>query len=511
MPTVNDFVLTVATANGSGSQSSNNILLRSLFRLGIPVGGKNLFPSNIQGLPTWFTIRANEEGFTARKKLADIVVAINPVTALADLKSARPGGFVFLSTEAKIAPELYPKEVNVIPVPFKDIVAPVHESIKMRKLLLNMVYVGILAELLEIPGDVIEEVMRHQFGGKSSVFEPNQKALAAGRAYAAENFKDLVFPFRVRSLGALNENKILIDGNTASAMGLVFGGCTVVAWYPITPSSSVVESFMELANKYRVDKDGKKNFAVVQAEDELASIAMVLGAGWAGARAMTATSGPGLSLMAEAAGLAYYAEIPAVIWDVQRVGPSTGLPTRTMQGDLLAAYYLSHGDKKHVVLLPGTPGECFAFGQTAFELAEGLQTLVIVLSDLDIGMNQHVAHKFEYPTEPMDRGKVLNAEQLTKLGEFKRYKDVDGDGVPYRTLTGTEHPLAPTLPAARATTKPGFTLRVAKFTKPTWTVSRANLKPRPPWSRFLYLILPTERILGLSPTEVRTRPWPRLA
>lgn len=438
----NDFVITVATANGSGSQSSNNILLRTLFRLGLPVGGKNLFPSNIQGLPTWFTIRANDAGFTARKKLADIVIAINPQTALADLQLVRPGGFVFLSTDAKVRPDDFPKDVNIVLVPFKDIVRPVHESIKMRKLLLNMVYVGILAELMEIPQPTLDEVMHHQFGNKESVLEPNHRAMLAGREYASTHLQNLDFPFRVRSLGEVNSDKILIDGNTASAMGLVFGGCTVVAWYPITPSSSVVESFVELANRYRVDKDGKKNFAVVQAEDELASIAMVCGAGWAGARAMTATSGPGLSLMAEAAGLAYYAEIPAVIWDVQRVGPSTGLPTRTMQGDLLKAYYLSHGDTKHVVLLPGNPAECFEFAQTAFDLAESLQTLVIVLTDLDLGMNQHMAHKFEYPSERFLRGKVLSAEQLEKLGSFQRYKDVDNDGIPYRTLPGTAHPFA---------------------------------------------------------------------
>ena len=442
MVKVNDFVLTVATPNGSGSQSSNNILVRALFRMGLPVGGKNLFPSNIQGLPTWFTIRVNEKGFTARKRLADILVAINPQTAAADLKLVRPGGIVFLNSEIKLPPESLRADIAVVPIPFKEIVAPVHESIKMRKLLLNMVYVGLLAELLEIPQNDVEATVAHQFGKKSSVIESNLKAIAAGRAYAAEKLRELKFPFRVKSLGDINSEKVLIDGNTAAAMGLVFGGCTVVAWYPITPSSSLVESFQALAEQYRVDAGGRKNFAVVQAEDELASISMVVGAGWAGARAMTATSGPGLSLMSEAAGLAYYAEIPSVIWDVQRVGPSTGLPTRTMQGDLLAAYYLSHGDTKHVVLLPGNPAECFEFGQLAFDLAERLQTLVIVLSDLDVGMNLHMCLKFDYPKKPMDRGKVLSAAELSKLSKFNRYEDVDRDGIPYRTLTGTEHPLA---------------------------------------------------------------------
>lgn len=438
--TQNDFVITVATANGSGSQSSNNVLVRSLFRMGIPVGGKNLFPSNIAGLPTWFTIRANEGGFVARRRLADIAVAMNSATAAEDLGLVHAGGFVFINAEIKLA---QPRtDIKIVPIPFREIVQPVSDSVKLRKLLMNMVYVGVLAELLTIPDSILEEVIRHTFDGKESAIEPNLRALKGGREYARENLKELDFPYRASLRARANEGKILIDGNTAAGMGLVFGGCTFAAWYPITPSSSLIESFIEISEKYRVDKDGRRNFAVVQAEDELASIAMVIGAGWAGARAVTATSGPGLSLMAEAAGLSYYAEIPAVIWNVQRVGPSTGLPTRTMQGDLVASYHLSHGDTNHVVLLPGTPGECFEFAQTAFDLAEGLQTLVIVLSELDIGMNLHICHKFSYPTERFDRGKVLTAEQLEKVGEFKRYKDVDGDGVTYRTLTGTAHPKA---------------------------------------------------------------------
>jgi 2-oxoglutarate ferredoxin oxidoreductase subunit alpha len=434
----NDFVISVATANGSGSQSSNNILVRSLFRMGVPVGGKNLFPSNIQGLPTWFTIRANDEGFTARKKLADVVVCMNPATAVEDFKLVRPGGFVFVSSEIKL-PEPVPRaDVTVVKVPFKDIVQPVSDSVKLRKLLINMIYVGVLAELLKIPDSAIAETIAHQFGSKGSVIETNNKAIAAGREYAKNNLAALNFPFRAEARPGQNNGKVLIDGNTAGAMGLVFGGCTFVSWYPITPSSSVVESFIELAEKYRV-KDGKRDFAVVQAEDELAAAGMVVGAGWAGARAVTATSGPGVSLMAETAGLAYYAEIPAVIWDVQRVGPSTGLPTRTMQGDLLSAYYLSHGDTKHVVLLPGSAQECFEFGQTALDLAEELQTLVLVLSDLDLGMNLHIAPKFGYPNKPIRRGKVLSKEQIDQRGGFQRYKDVDGDGIGYRTVTGVGH------------------------------------------------------------------------
>jgi 2-oxoglutarate ferredoxin oxidoreductase subunit alpha len=439
MSRVNDFVITVATANGSGSQSSNNILVRTLFRMGIPVGGKNLFPSNIAGLPTWFTIRANDAGFTARKRLADIVVCMNPQTAVEDLKLVRPGGHVFMNAEIKLPEGALPKDIQFIPIPFREIVTPLSDSVKLRKLLANIIYVGVLAELLKIPQDILDGVVRHQFGDKESVIASNMKALLAGREWARANLSNVSFPYETRLNPGQNDTRVLIDGNTSAAMGLVFGGCTFVSWYPITPSSSLVEQFIDLADQYRVDKNGKKTFAVVQAEDELASIAMVVGAGWAGARAMTATSGPGLSLMGEAAGLSYYAEIPSVIWDVQRVGPSTGLPTRTMQGDLEAAYTLSHGDKKHVVLLPGTPNECFEFGQTAFDLAEELQTLVIVLSDLDIGMNLHSAHRFDYPSQPFLRGKVLDAAALDKLGGFQRYKDVEGDGIPFRTVTGTPH------------------------------------------------------------------------
>lgn len=442
MAQVNDFVITVATANGSGSQSSNNILARTLFRMGMPVGAKNLFPSNIAGLPTWFTIRANDKGFTARKRFADIVVAMNPATAAEDLKLVRQGGLVFLNAEIKIPAEQMRPGIQIIPIPFREIVQPVSDSVKLRKLLTNMVYVGVLAEMLKLPQEVLNESIAHQFGDKANVIESNTKALEAGRTFAREQLNNLAFGYEVRCDRGANEGKILIDGNTAAGMGLLFGGCTFVSWYPITPSSSLVESFTELAEKYRVDKNGKRDFAVIQAEDELASISMVLGAGWAGARAATATSGPGLSLMAEAAGLSYYAEIPAVIWNVQRVGPSTGLPTRTMQGDLLSAFTLSHGDTRHIVLIPGNTNECFEFGQTAFDLSESLQTLVIVLSDLDLGMNMHIGPRFNYPARKMNRGKVLTAEQIEKAGAFQRYKDLDGDGIAYRTLTGTPHPQA---------------------------------------------------------------------
>ncbi len=438
----NDFVITVATVNGSGSQSSNNVLVRSLFRSGVPVGGKNLFPSNIQGLPTWFTIRVNGSGFTSRRSHPDICLAMNAQTCLQDLKSVRREGFYFYNSELKFTDEQKRSDVTMIAIPFRDIIANVTDSVKLRKLLINMSYVGVLAELLGIDQSVVDGVIEHQFDGKVAIIDTNRKAVEAGRVYAQEHLKTLRFPYRLNAIPGGNEGKILIDGNSASSMGLLFGGCSFVSWYPITPSSSLVESFESFAHEHRVDSSGRKNYAVLQAEDELAAISMVLGAGWMGARAMTATSGPGVSLMAEAAGLAYYAEIPSVIWDVQRVGPSTGLPTRTMQGDLLKTFYLSHGDAKHVVLLPGSPEECFEFGQTAFDLAERLQTLVLVLSDLDLGMNFHMARKFSFPTKPFDRGKVLSAEDLEKTKCFARYKDVDGDGIPYRTLPGTAHPLA---------------------------------------------------------------------
>lgn len=438
MSNVNDFSLCVATVNGSGSMSSNQILLKTLFRSGIPVGGQNLFPSNIAGLPTWFTIRANPDGYVSRQLKHDFVVALNPQTVTEDIATVKPQGYFFYNAEFKNI-ELR-KDITPIAIPFRELIAPVSDSVKLRKVLNNMIYVGVLAELLKVSDDVLHSVVKDQFQDKASVIELNAKAIQAGRTWAKE--QNFAFPFQVQEIPGGNKNKIMIDGNAAAAIGLLFGGCTFAAWYPITPSSSLIETFEDLAEKYRVSDDGKKTYAVVQAEDELASICMVTGAGWAGARAVTATSGPGLSLMAEAAGLSYYAEVPAVIWDVQRVGPSTGLPTRTMQGDIRSAYHLSHGDVEHVLLLPASPEDCFEFGQTAFDLAERLQTLVIVMSDLDLGMNLHMSKDFAYPTKPFDRGKVLNKEELEKLNQFSRYKDVDGDGIGYRTLPGTEHPKA---------------------------------------------------------------------
>ncbi len=433
---INDVVVEVATVNGSGSQSSNNIILKSIFRMGIPVGGKNLFPSNIAGLPTWFTIRVNKSGYVARRVEVDVLVAMNLQTVAEDIKKVKDGGVFIYNSDLKFDPVLLRKDVTNIGVNFRELVDQVTDAIKLKKLLLNMLYVGVLAELLQIDQDCLSSTVSDMFKGKAAVVESNLKAIAAGRQYVKEKVS-IEFPFTLKKMNE-NQGKILIEGNTAAAIGLVFGGCTFLSWYPITPSSSLAEHFIQFAEKYRKDAHGKNTFAVVQAEDELAAITMVTGAGWAGARAMTATSGPGVSLMGEAAGLLYYAEIPAVIWDIQRVGPSTGMPTRTAQGDVMQAYTLSHGDTKHVVLLPGTAEECFEFGQSAFDLAERLQTLILVLSDLDLGMNFWMTNEFQYPIKPFDRGKVLNAEELEKMSSYQRYADVDGDAIPYRTLPGTK-------------------------------------------------------------------------
>lgn len=444
--TINDFVLDIATINGSGSQSANNILLKTLFRMGIPVGGKNLFPSNIAGLPTWFSIRANDLGFTGRRLGTDIMVAMNPQTFLSDMKTPHAEGIFIYNGDMNFDRSVLRDDLVYLAIPFRQIADQVTTSVKLKKLLTNMIYVGILAELLNIDSEVLNQVMNDQFKDKPQVIDGNLSAIKGGREYARNKIlaSGFVFPYGVKAR-PFHSEKILIDGNTSAALGLVYGGCTFVAWYPITPSSSLVESFISLAEKYRKDENGKNTFAVVQAEDELASISMVAGAGWAGARAMTATSGPGLSLMAEAAGLSYFAEVPTVVWDVQRVGPSTGLPTRTMQADLLAAAHLSHGDTEHVVLIPGNPQECFDFGQLCFDLAERLQTFVCVLSDLDLGMNFWITDAFQYPTKPFDRGKVLDENQLAELGKYQRYLDVDNDGIPYRCLPGTRHELSGTV------------------------------------------------------------------
>jgi len=435
---VNDFSINVATVNGSGSQSANSVLLKSIFGMGVPVSGKNLFPSNIAGLPTWFIIRASKEGYVARKRGTEILVALNPDTARQDALDLLPGGIAIYEENLNL--KQYRDDVVFYPVPFDKITAAICPEAKLRKLVKNMIYVGVVAQILCIDLGVVESGLRKQFAKKQKVFDLNFGAVKAGFDYAAENFtkQDPYFIERMDQTAG----KIIIDGNAACAMGAVFAGVTVVAWYPITPSTSVIEATADLLKKFRVTPDGKASFAVVQAEDELAAIGMVLGAGWAGARSMTATSGPGISLMAEFSGLGYYAEIPGVIFDVQRTGPSTGMPTRTQQSDLLSVAFLSHGDTKHVVLLPGSVKECFELGYAAFDLAERLQTPVFVLTDLDLGMNNWMSDAFEYPTTPLDRGKVLTAADLDRLGGFARYRDVDGDAIGWRTLPGTLHPNA---------------------------------------------------------------------
>jgi 2-oxoglutarate/2-oxoacid ferredoxin oxidoreductase subunit alpha len=435
---VNDFSIQVATVNGSGSQSANSVLLKSLFAMGIPVSGKNLFPSNIAGLPTWYTIRASKHGYIARKKEIDILVAMNAETAKEDIESLPAGGVAVYEEAANL--KQYREDVACYPVPFDKITAAVCPEAKLRKLVKNMVYVGVVAQLLDIELATVETAVRRQFAKKQKAADLNWAAVQAGFDYA-KNSLTKHDPFRVERMHA-NEGKIIIEGNAATALGCMFAGVTVVTWYPITPSSSVVENLIDLLKKYRVEPDGKATFAVVQAEDELSAIGMVLGAAWTGARSMTATSGPGISLMAEFTGLGYFAEIPAVIFDIQRVGPSTGMPTRTAQGDILSVAYLSHGDTRHVMLLPGSVKECFDMSVEAFDLAEQLQTPIFVLSDLDLGMNNWMTEPFTYPEKPMQRGKVLTAEDLTRLGGFARYKDVDGDGIGYRTLPGTDHPKA---------------------------------------------------------------------
>ncbi len=435
---INDFSIQVATVNGSGSQSANNVLLRSIFAMGIPVSGKNLFPSNIAGLPTWYTIRASKFGYIARKKEIDIVIAMNPETAREDILSLRAGSVAIYEENLNL--KQYRDDVVCYPVPFDKLTAAVCPEAKLRKLVRNMIYVGVAAQLLSMDIKAVEAAVRKQFAKKQKAADLNWGAVEAGYNYAAESLTKQD-PFVVERMHA-TEGKIIIDGNAACALGAMFAGVTVVTWYPITPSSSVVEQLIDYLKKYRIEPDGKASFSVVQAEDELAAIGMVLGAGWAGARSMTATSGPGISLMAEFAGLGYFSELPGVIFDIQRVGPSTGLPTRTAQGDILSIAMLSHGDTKHVMLLPGSVSECFEFGGAAFDLAERLQTPVFVLSDLDLGMNNWMSDPFQYPEKPLDRGKVLTAEDLQRLGEFARYRDVDGDGIPYRTLPGTDHPKA---------------------------------------------------------------------
>ncbi len=441
-PTVNDLTFQAATVNGSGSQSANLVLTRAIFSLGIPVAPKNVFPSNIEGLPTWYQLRISSQGYQARKGDADVLVALNPATWRQDLDAVRPGAAV-------IHQQLYSTadaraDVDYFPVPFTKLAKTRIENDALRKQLTNLIYVGVVAGLLEIPFEAVQEGIQRTFPSKPRAWRSNEDAVRIGLEFWQESFKAHERRHVLRPQTGVTDGQILLEGNQAVALGCVMGGCTVAAWYPITPSSSVCENLTIYADRYRVDKtSGERKIAIVQAEDELAAVGMAIGAGWAGARAMTSTSGPGISLMAEFTGLAYYAEVPVVIFDIQRIGPSTGLPTRTSQADLAFAYTLSHGDTKHLVLLPGSVAECYEFAQAAFDLADRFQTPVFVLSDLDLGMNLWMSPKLEYPERPFDRGKVLTRQDLERLeGQWRRYEDVDGDAVPYRTLPGTDHPEA---------------------------------------------------------------------
>ena len=437
-PVINDFTIQVATVNGSGSQTANMVLMRAIFQMGVPVSGKNLFPSNIAGLPTWFSIRANHRGYIGRKREVDFLVAMNGETAREDVHSLEPGRAVVYDEPLNL--KSLRDDLIFYPVPFDKIVAGVCTDAKLRRLVRNMIYDGVLSHLLGVDLSQMEKALFKQLGKKPKAMQLNMGALEAGKKYAEENLT-VRHPYRVKPLNK-TAGQILVEGNAASAMGCMFAGVTVVAWYPITPSSSLPEALIGYMRKYRIDKEtGKATFAIVQAEDEIAAIGMVIGAGWAGARAMTSTSGPGVSLMSEFAGLSYYAEVPAVVFDIQRVGPSTGLPTRTAQGDILSTAVNSHGDTRHVMLLPSSPEECYSMAMEAFDLAERLQTIVYVMSDLDLGMNTWMSQPFPYPDKPFDRGKVLDEAKIKEFGAtWGRYKDVDGDGIPWRSLPGTAAP-----------------------------------------------------------------------
>ncbi|SDM43391.1 2-oxoglutarate ferredoxin oxidoreductase subunit alpha [Daejeonella rubra] len=436
---VNNFVIRFANVNGTGSASANYLFAKAIFRMGVPVTPKNIFPSNIQGLPTWYDVRVSEKGYLGRREGVDIMVCVNPQSMPDDVRSVRSGGYFIYDSTKALHPELIRNDVTYIGMPLMEMCLREFTDPRQRQLFKNIIYVGALAALLDIEFEVLEQLLAEQFEGKEKLIGLNIKALKLGVQYINDNFS---FPLEIRlERRDLVGDKILVDGNSACGLGAVYGGATVVAWYPITPSTSVVEGFETYAKKLRIDPEtGKKNFAIVQAEDELAAIGMVIGANWNGARSFTATSGPGLSLMNEFLGLAYFAEIPTVLIDVQRTGPSTGMPTRTQQSDILLAAYASHGDTKQVLIFPSTPKECFEMTAESFDLAELLQTPIILMTDLDLGMNDHMSEPFVWDdNKQYNRGKVLDAQQLEELPRFGRYLDVDGDGITYRTIPGT-HP-----------------------------------------------------------------------
>jgi 2-oxoglutarate ferredoxin oxidoreductase subunit alpha len=436
---VNDFVVKFANVNGSGSASANELFARAILRMGVPVSPRNIFPSNIQGLPTWYEVRVNESDYRGRRGGVDLMVAMNPQTWDSDLREIEAGGYLFYDSSKPLPRSKFREDVNVIGIPLTEICNATYSDPRQRQLFKNIIYVGALSALLEIDPAEIEKLFSEQYKGKEALLQSNVKALRLGRDYAQQHLS-CPLGLRVRRASAVG-NKIFVDGNTAAALGAVYGGATVCAWYPITPSSSLAEAFIGQCRKYRLDPaTGRARYAIIQGEDELASVGIAIGAGWNGARSFTTTSGPGISLMNEFIGLAYFAEIPVVLIDVQRGGPSTGMPTRTQQSDVLSCAYASHGDTKHVLLFPEDPAECFSFTAQAFDLAERLQTPVFVLTDLDIGMNQRLCEPFQWDdTRPYDRGKVMGYDELESGRDFGRYLDVDGDGISYRTYPGT-HP-----------------------------------------------------------------------
>ena len=439
LPKTNDFVVKFANVNGSGSASANNMFAKAIFRMGIPVSPHNIFPSNIQGLPTWYEVRVSDKNYLGRREGIDLMVAMNEQTIQSDINSVIPGGFVLYDSSKPLSEGLIREDVHYLPVPLKDICLAEFEKPSQRQLFKNIVYVGALAAFINIDFNVLTEMVSDQFRGKEKLIAPNIHALELGHQFARENFKcPLPLTLERRDL---TSDKILMDGNTAIGLGCVYGGATVASWYPLTPSTSVVDAFDKYCKRLRKDpENGKNKFSVVQAEDELAAIGMAIGAGWNGARAFTASSGPGVSLMQEFLGLAYFSEVPVVLFDIQRVGPSTGMPTRTQQGDLLTCAYASHGDTKQILLFPSTPKECFEFAADSFDIADRLQTPVIVLSDLELGMNEQICDPLNWDDERQyDRGKILNEQQLDEIEKYGRYQDIDGDGIPYRTYPGT-HP-----------------------------------------------------------------------
>ncbi|MCB1511769.1 MAG: 2-oxoacid:acceptor oxidoreductase family protein, partial [Hyphomicrobiaceae bacterium] len=436
MSGINDFVIKFATVNGSGSASANGMFAKTLFRMGIPVSPKNIFPSNIQGLPTWYEVRVSEKGYLARRDGIDLMVAMNPASYADDVKEIVPGGWLFYDSTM---PRVWPRDdVKVLAMPIAQLCAEKWSNTRQRQLFKNMVYVGAISALLDMDLETLHGVIADQLRGKEKLVDANKEAIALGRDYALQHFQ-CPLPISVRKASG-TAGKIMVTGNDAGGLGALYAGASVCAWYPITPSTSLAEAFERYARRMRVDADGNKNYAIVQAEDELAAIGMAIGGGWNGARSFTATSGPGISLMSEFLGLAYFAEIPVVLFNIQRGGPSTGMPTRTQQSDIISCAYASHGDTKHVLLFPADPHECFKMGAQAFDLAERLQTPVMVMSDLDIGMNDWMTDAFTWDdAQAHDRGKVLDAAGLDAMPDWGRYQDRDGDGIPYRTLPGT-HP-----------------------------------------------------------------------